>query len=241
MSCTAYTNSSHSNWVVTTSNISPSSYNSHDVLTSHSDSSDSSHSDYVSRRRAFNRSSAVIYCNQDKLTTFITLTYKNQHSNYQKILNDLKNHFSKKKISYIGVVEKHQSGMYHLHLITSDLPNVISLRKGKYSWSDWKLGFSDVKFISNVDSRFRIERYIFKYMMKADRIGGRFVLKSRDLTVRRFSYPRGVIPSPCINDFPIDFHTTQYYNGNDYNLIVERDYYRGYKHPSKIKRKADLY
>lgn len=242
MSCTAYSNHTRSNWVVTYSSLPDRCFNDHEILTSGIGKSDPfSRSDYCSRRRAFNRASAIVYCNQSKLTTFLTLTYKNQHSNYQKILNDLKNHFSRRKISYIGVVERHRSGMYHMHLMTSDLPNVISLRKGKYSWSDWKLGFSDVKSISEVDSRFRVELYIFKYMMKADRIGGRFILKSRDLTVRRTSYRSGSYPAPVLHEAPIDFSLTEHYNGNGYNLIVTKEYYNGYQNPRKPRNLRDFY
>lgn len=96
---------------------------------------------YSARRRAFNRGSAILYCNQHKLTTFLTLTYAKQHSNYQKILNDIKNHFSRKRISYLAVVEKHKSGFYHIHMITSDLENVISFGKGSILGMIGRRGF----------------------------------------------------------------------------------------------------
>ena len=140
--------------------------------------------EYESRRRAFQRGSNILYLNQDKLTTFVTLTYKKQTDNYDKVVNDIKMVFSKRNISYIAVVEKHKSGMLHIHAITSDLPNVVSLRKGKYSWKSWRRGFSDVKFIGDTDDKFRIEKYIFKYLKKSQKIGGRYFLKSRDLTLR---------------------------------------------------------
>lgn len=180
---------------------------------------------YTSRRRAFNRGSAIIYLNKDKLTTFLTLTYREQHSDYQKCVADIKEAFSRKGISYIAVVEKHKSGCFHIHCLTSDLQNIISLRKGKYSWKSWRRGFSDVKFISGTDEKFRIEKYIFKYMTKAEKIGGRFFLHSRDLTVRRFSYPFGLIPKPILDDRPIDRQEYNIYNGCDYCLTVERRYY----------------
>lgn len=222
MITTSYTNS-FNNWVITCSSLRPSrSFRSHDVL---SGDGSSGRSSYCSRRRAFNRASAIIYCNKDILNTFLTLTYRNQHNDYNKVKNDLKNYFSRKGIQYIAVVEKHKSGMFHIHLLTSSLPNVTSLRKGKYSWNDWKLGFSDVKFISGTDEKFRIEKYIFKYMFKSEKIGGRYFLKSRDLTVKRFSYPYGTAPTPILHGWDVDFSEYQIYNGSDYKLSVERVYY----------------
>lgn len=187
--------------------------------------SPSAHSDYVSKRRAFNRGSAMVYLNKDKLTTFLTLTYKKQHSEYNKCLSDIKNSLSRRGISYLGVIEKHKSGNLHIHLITSDLENVVSLKKNKYSWKSWRRGFSDVKFISGVDDKFRIEKYLFKYMQKAEKIGGRYFLHSRDLTIRRFSYPYGLLPKPMVDGRPLDFSTYNIYTGNDYSLSVERRYY----------------
>lgn len=213
-------------YIITISSmVSSEQFRDHDTLTKNIGIS-TPHSEYVSRRRAFNRGSAIIYCNQHLLNTFVTLTYKKQHQNYNQILNDLKNNFSRRKISYIGVVEKHKSGNYHIHLLTSNLPNIVSLRKNKYSWSDWKKGFSDVKFISGTDDKFRIERYIFKYMMKSEKIGGRYILKSRDLTILRFNYPYGTLPKPYLDNRDIDFKTINTYNIyiNKSNTIV-KEYY----------------
>lgn len=159
-------------------------YGNHDSMKKREASTDSSRSEYESRRRAFQRGSNILYLNQDKLTTFVTLTYKNQTDNYNKVVNDINEVFGRRKISYIAVVEKHKSGMLHIHAITSDLSNVVSLRKGKYSWKSWRRGFSDVKFIGDTDDKFRIEKYIFKYLKKSEKIGGRWFLKSNDLTLR---------------------------------------------------------
>lgn len=214
--------SSNDNYVITFSSNKTS--NSYDVLNGDGSSGRSS---YCSRRRAFNRASAIIYCNQEKLNTFLTLTYKNQHSDYNKIINDLKNKFSRNKISYIAVVERHKSGNFHIHAICSELPSIISLRKGKYSWSLWNLGFSDVKFISQTDEKFRIEKYMFKYMMKSEKIGGRYFLKSRDLTVYKNKFLFGSLPKPLIQDWDIDFSEYNIYTKDTYSLSVERRYYNG--------------
>lgn len=192
--------------------------NSHQTLTK-SIGKSTEHSDYECRRRAFQRGSIILFLNREKLSTFLTLTYKNQHSDYQQILNDLKNNFSRRGISYLAVVEKHKSGCYHVHAITSDLPGVVSLREGKYSWSLWKKGFSDVKFLKDTDEKFRIERYIFKYMTKAERIGGRFFLKSRDLTLPPNSDPEQ------IKLFVLEKVEKNVYDINGYKILSEKRYY----------------
>lgn len=221
---TAYTKSDI--YVVTSTNLPRRCFNSHAVLVAGvGKDSSASRSDYVSRRRAFNRAKSMIYCNKNLLTTFLTLTYRKQHHDYKKILNDMKDAFTRKGIQYIAVVEKHKSGNYHIHAITTNLPNVVSLRKGKYSWSEWTKGFSDVKMISNVDEKFRIELYLFKYMTKSEKIGGRFILSSRGLKVKRITYLQGSFPRPFLDDRPIDIREYNIYNKNEYKLSVERIYY----------------
>lgn len=199
-------------------------YQTHETLVSGAGTK-SEHSDYESRRRAFQRGSIIIFLNQHLLSTFVTLTYRNQHSDYQQILNDLKNVFSRRKISYLAVVEKHKSGFYHIHAITSDLPEVVSLRPGKYSWKLWRKGFSDVKFVKETDNKFRIEKYIFKYMHKCDKIGGRYFLKSRDLTLIRNDSELNRIQT-TLN---LDNVEHRDYNVGEYKLYCERQFYNGKK------------
>ena len=235
MIITAY--EKNDNYITTVTSLDPRSLRSHEKLVSGL-GSHSARSEYVSRRRAFNRGSAILYCNKDRLNTFITLTYKNQHSDYNIIKQDLKNYFSRNKIDYLAVVEKHKSGNYHIHAITSDLDNIVSLRKGKYSWGSWKKGFSDVKFLSGTDDKFRVELYIFKYIQKAEKIGGRYFLKSRGLTVNRFSYPYGVLPKPMVDERPVDIHTLNIYTGIDYSIIVERNFYE--RNPFKKSKRESI-
>lgn len=199
-------------------------YQTHETLVSGAGKK-SEHSEYESRRRAFQRGSSIIFLNQLRLTTFVTLTYRFQHSDYNMILNDLKNCFSRKKISYIGVVEKHKSGCYHIHAITSDLDNIISLRTGKYSWKSWTKGFSDVKFLRDTNDKFRIEKYIFKYMNKSEKIGGRYFLKSRDLTlIRNDSELKNI--QTTLN---LESSQQKDYNVGEYKLYCERLFYNGKK------------
>lgn len=135
---------------------------------------------YESKRQAFKRASDLLFFNED-MTNFVTLTYKKQHTNYQMILDDLKN-FSRreKNLKYVGVVERHKTGNYHIHLICSEL-STCSHRLGKTSAKNWKKGFSDVVSIDKFDGNFNIFKYLFKYLEKSDKIGGRWVLKSRNL------------------------------------------------------------
>ena len=188
------------------------------------------------RRRAFRRGAAILYLHQDHLTTFATLTYRHQHKDYSKILNDFKNYFSRRNISYLAVVEAHKSGNLHIHAITSDLPDVYKSEfftdgRPQYKWRPWEsnLGITDIQFLTSMDDHFRIERYIFKYMNKSVKIGGRYFLKSRDLTIDRLSSYRqyGDIQSMpfLFDDDDIEFQESRCYNGDGYNLSVERIYY----------------
>ena len=183
------------------------------------------HSKAVSKARAFANGSACVYCNQIKLSTFVTLTYREQTQNYKMILNDIKNLFTRNHVSYIAVVERHKSGNLHIHAICSDLPGVVSLRPGKYSCSAWHKGFSDVQFISQTDDKFRIESYIFKYLTKAEKVGGRYILKSRDMVVKKFSYPFGVLPKPFLDGRPIDKQYAYEYNVDRLTIITEKTFY----------------
>lgn len=203
-------------------------YQSHDTMKK-KEAGKSTRAEYEGRRRAFQRGSNIIYLHQDKLTTFVTLTYKKQTDDYKKVITDIKEVFSRRGISYIAVVERHKTGMLHIHAITSDLENVVSLRKGKYSWKSWRRGFSDVKFIGDTDDKFRIEKYIFKYMKKSEKIGGRYFLNSRDLTIKEED-PRYVTRKlpfltkerQCLLDYFID----KVYNIDGIEVPVRKEFYK---------------
>lgn len=135
---------------------------------------------FESKRQAFKKASNLLFFNPD-MKYFVTLTYRKQHKNYSMVLDDIKN-FSRreKNFKYIGVVEKHKSGNLHIHLITNKIKTT-SLRAGCLSAVAWKKGFSDVRAVSDFDQRFDIFKYLFKYLKKSEKIGGRWVLKSRNL------------------------------------------------------------
>lgn len=215
--------------VYTLSSIDERSLRSHEFLNGDGSSGRSA---YEAKRRAFKRAEDLIYCHQDKFFCFLTLTYKKQHSDYHKVLNDFKNYFSRKGITYIAVVEKHKSGFYHIHAMTSELPNIyLSNYKDKrgqrqYKWADWEnnIGITDVKFISGTDEFFKVHKYIFKYMQKSEKIGGRYFLKSRDLKIYHGNVYKGDIPTEMMHN-PLDYSVKHYYNKNDINIIVTKEYY----------------
>lgn len=135
---------------------------------------------FESKRQAFKKASNLLFFNPD-MQYFVTLTYRKQHKNYSMVLDDLKNFSRSQKIfKYVGVVEKHKSGNLHIHLITNKIKTV-SHRVGCQSALAWKKGFSDVRAISDFDEQFNIFKYLFKYLQKSEKIGGRWVLKSRNL------------------------------------------------------------
>ena len=131
------------------------------------------------RRRAFRLAMRKVWLNPD-LNYFVTLTYKKQHENYQMILDDLKNFFTRRKVPYIATVERHKSGNFHVHCICGEIATT-SLRPGKLSAVHWSKGFSDVKLLVDTDHSFRSELYVLKYITKSVPVGGRYVLSSRGL------------------------------------------------------------
>lgn len=186
-----------------------------------------------SKRRAFRNISDILYLYSDYFTTFVTLTFASQHSSNTKCLNYLKNYFSRKGITYVCVFEPHKSGNLHIHAITSDLPGVyFDSRYAQYKWGPWErnVGITDVKFISGVDDRFRIEKYIFKYMAKGSKIGGRYFYKSRNLKFREYSSHRyrgdlQAVPQLWTPD-QLDFSETHCYNREgEYSIKVTKEYY----------------
>lgn len=199
-----------------------------------------------SRRRAFRRASDLLYLYQDLFTSFVTLTYRDQHHNISKVTNDFKNYFSRKGITYVAVVEKHRSGNYHIHAITSDLPDCyesdyfvvghFGRPQRQIKWRPWEnnLGITDVKFISGTDNMFRIEKYIFKYMSKSEKIGGRYFYKSRDLKIQKTSsyqyhgYLQDMYVPEISNGNTVDHSEIFSYNVNNINITGEKIFYDRY-------------
>lgn len=173
---------------------------------------------FESKRQAFKRASDLLFFNSD-LRYFVTLTYRKQHKDYQMVLNDIKNLSRfETNLKYIGVVEKHRSGCLHIHLITNKIATV-SYKEGKLSSKNWHKGFSDVVHISTFDKNFNVMKYLFKYLKKSDKVGGRWVLKSRNLV------------KPIVNHKQLDinetFHYLYYLEKNNFHIdkLEIKDYY----------------
>lgn len=173
---------------------------------------------FESKRQAFKKASDLLFFNPD-MQFFVTLTYAKQHTSYAMILDDLKNFTRREKgIKYIAVVEPHKSGCLHLHLITSKL-STISLRCGKLSAKHWHKGFSDVVHLSTFDDNFNILKYLFKYLKKSKKVGGRWVLKSRNLD------------KPSVSHRKLDINATidylYYLEKNNFHIdkLEIKDYY----------------
>lgn len=147
--------------------------------------------DKQNKQRAFRLAMEKVWFNPD-LDAFLTLTYKNQHKDYEKIKNDIKNLLTKKHRKYVGVVERHKKGNLHIHLLVNY--DSFSKKNKKRINSrgelrtvqpitDWRQGFSDIQKITAVtDEKFKVYLYLFKYLNKdIAKVGGRYVLTSRNL------------------------------------------------------------
>lgn len=181
---------------------------------------------YESKRQAFKRASELLFFNPD-MQYFVTLTYRKQHKNYQKVLNDIKNFRRlEPNMKYIGVVEEHKTGNLHIHLITNKI-QMHSLRAGKYSAVNWKAGFSDIKHINEFDNNFDVMKYLFKYFQKSNKIGGVWVLKSRNLnrpiqTNREMDYneTKRFLRNLYQSGFSIDKKEVITYNGGSQTIYL---------------------
>ena len=125
--------------------------------------------------------------NQEKWKYFITLTFADNKKNndYNKVkrifkqwVQDIKRHY-KLSFHYIYVIEEHKSGLFHIHLITSDLNKeylkeainnkLTSKSYGKkipnqYNLTLWRYGFTNVKRIVKYSDKVAV--YVSKYITK---------------------------------------------------------------------------
>lgn len=144
----------------------------------------------ASRARSFSRAKKQIFFNPD-LRYFVTLTYKENMQDYEKLLTDMKVYFKTerrngKEPKYLWVAEKQKRGALHVHMICNDF---ITLEKNKYNkltLKHWPHGFDNIEDITiydkkNTDLNFKPFLYLYKYMNKSERVGGRFVHTSRNL------------------------------------------------------------
>jgi len=135
--------------------------------------------------RAFNKAKQKIYFNPD-MVKFITLTYSKNQQDYEQVLTDVKiflkteKRLNKNTIKYVYVLEEQQRGALHIHMIATDSFQTEKNKNGYDSLKNWKHGFTTIHDIKNTDNNFKPYLYLFKYMKKSQRIGGRFVHSSRN-------------------------------------------------------------
>lgn len=145
----------------------------------------------ASLSRAFNRAKQKIYFNPD-MTQFVTLTYKENMQDTEKLLYDVKQLLKKesrhgsKDQKYIYIIERQERGALHVHMIANEFLTTHKNKNGYPSCTYWTHGFSSVLDIKGADSNFKPYLYLFKYMKKAQRIGNRFVYSSN--SVNNFDY-----------------------------------------------------
>lgn len=135
--------------------------------------------------RAFNHAKQQIYFNPD-LTKLVTLTYAKNQTDYNQVLEDVKYLIKKEKrnnnkIKYIYVLEEQKRGSLHVHMITTNNITTHKNKNGYDSVTFWSHGFSSILDIKHTDKNFKPYLYLFKYMRKSQRIGGKFVHSSRGL------------------------------------------------------------
>lgn len=134
-----------------------------------------------SRRRAFSLASLKLSCNPD-MTCFITLTYDPKRNESPDYLNDIKNLMRGTGTKYLATFERHKKNpLLHIHLITTPSLETFVNDNGYLSLKRWHRGFSSVKMISDFDDRFRVAKYIFKYMNKSEKVKHKYVYSSRGL------------------------------------------------------------
>ena len=158
-----------------------------------------------SSRKAYKTVNGLIKANLDKFTSFVTLTFarlENEEKYLEngldfKLLEDVRDFEAVKKafedfrkdlarsmkkkydmkFEYIAVYEQHKDGVYHFHLLTSDIPAEYIMdtpefldtdkktgkkRNGK-SIEKWKFGKSDIEEIRDKE---KLSTYISKYISK---------------------------------------------------------------------------
>lgn len=140
----------------------------------------------VARARAFSLAKQKIFFNKD-LQQLLTLTYKENMQDYEKLKHDVKIFLKAESRlgnnpKYIWVVEKQKRGALHVHMIVNNFVTTKVNKNGHFSAVNWPHGFSSILDIKGADVNFKPYLYLFKYMKKSEKIGGRYVHSSRNLT-----------------------------------------------------------
>lgn len=144
----------------------------------------------VSRQRAFSLASLKVLCNPD-MTVFLTLTYDPKKNSAPDYLSDLKNLFRGTGTKYVATFERHKQNnpLLHIHIIcTPTIPLELN-ENGYLHCPKWHRGFSSAKMLDEFDDQFRASKYVFKYMLKSEKVMHKYVYSSRAL-----------VPTPVVRE-----------------------------------------
>lgn len=162
-------------------------------------------------RRAKISAMDSILCNPD-LVLFVTLTFDGQRvgdrldysSCYACLRPWLSNRVQRHGFKYVACTERQRSGGIHFHMLCNscglDLIPATNAHTGQplfqhgrqvYNIGSWsqKFGYTTaVQIGDSWDDRLHTAKYILKYMSKAEKIGGRYLLKGGDLQTPIYRY-----------------------------------------------------
>lgn len=139
----------------------------------------------TAKARAFSLAKQKVFFNKD-LKYFVTLTYAENMQDYNKLKQDIKIFLNSEKrrgisFKYIWVVERQKRGALHIHMITNTRFSTFINDNGFYQLEMWRHGISSVLDIKGTNANFKPYLYLFKYIKKTEKIGGRYVHSSRNL------------------------------------------------------------
>lgn len=183
-----------------------------------------------SLRRAFARAKLIAFFNPD-LNQFITLTYKANITDCNRVISDLKIFFKSQRrhltipIKYLYVLELQKRGAIHVHLIASKGLQTETNKNGYLSLSGWSHGFSSVLNIKQFDNDFKPYLYLFKYMTKAQRVGNSFIHTSRNFDkIKTIDYREYI--HFLTEENLLYSEDTKFNLDNEKNYTISKKYYR---------------
>jgi hypothetical protein len=132
------------------------------------------------------------------------------------------------KLKYIYVLELQKRGAVHVHMITTEKISTHLNKNGYFSVDYWNHGFSSVLDIDKTDGSFKPYLYLFKYMTKAQRVGGSFIHTSRNFDkIQHMDYNDFISnlsePLEVVHD---EISTQELKEGASRPLTITRQYFR---------------
>lgn len=154
--------------------------------------SDSREDNIISLRKTISRLRDLINCNffgaDNEL--FITLTYKENMTDYKRLYKDFDNFYKKLKYKfkdiefcYISVVEPQQRGAWHIHLLLKSLNKDYLYIDNSLIANLWGQGFCKTKRLLGVDN---VGAYLSCYLIDL------FDEKGKKKGARLYLYPAGI-------------------------------------------------